>query len=800
MEQDQDNWWEGLFETREEAEAYAAEIEKIANQREAQQNPTTLRDVDANYYANKLKGYRKIDIIPKYPELNLKMRMTKDQMFRKIADYKRYKPTQASNMNMLFNPTTENQKLIDKVIDEYLIKRENEEQVQAKLLRDQRFKQAIKNSEVDIREFHLKRIYFTDDDDHESNDQLAENFKELCDNAPKDSRILVKLYTDNGDEIYMQLNEEQIEWISQIIKNDGKFFPNPNDYEGYTDETTLTGIKIIDIDQLPEEKRRAARRLYAGFPYVHIVKHSPYTKYQIYGYEDVRDDENCFVHSLRVSKLVPDDKMASISARIGMLPYIGYSGVDFIAKEFHLNICVTVIYPQFLTESETYRKYKEFRYGENEPVIKLGAINKHFVFNEEITPNADTLKHISDLFRKNQIKPIRCGDIIKQDIKLVFDWAENDVRPYKTESDHPMARFYSKIKDLYQVGGNLEKIIRQCLRGGRCLIAQKKCHVREEIVDLDVNALYPYAMSKLFIQCGTPKKMPSFWTLEYILKHIDNEISQAFMEIEITEIGIKRKFPVITGLDKGYYWVDTITLQDLIRFHEIKARFVRGIYYDGKRDYSIQKFILDLYHKRRMFEITDQWDEAKQVKLMMNKIYGYACQLPRPMKFEEMSSKDVEDFMIANYGVAPKAFPDEENPGMSKVQMFKEWTNSYNMCNCAVYICSMARHIMNELLYKCEDHNIEVFYSDTDSLFIRRDDLDKLNSFYNYELIGDELGQLKNDLDDDFEYAQEAIFLAKKQYCLKLDDTHYHIRRAFISNEKLNKDVWRFFKRSCGEH
>ena len=798
--------------TDEEWEDLLASIDAVVKEsKEAPQYvPQRQRDLNWNEFRGDYKYYSKDELVAKYPQLKLNPRMNKIDMVSAIYQYKLYKPTKGNKINQLFegNPDPQVNKLIDKVINDYVIQRKEEEIIQAKLLADQRFQQAVDAGEVNMTDFHLKRIDFTKEfnsefmkeGDEDTSNQLAENFEKLYKNTPKSARILVKLFTTDEKEIYMELNEEQVDWLVNVIKNGGEFFENPKEYEGYSEGSSLAGIKIIDIDQLPMEKQlRAHRALHAGFPYVHKVDHSPYTKYQIYGYKDVRDDENCFVHTLKVSGLVPEDKIASISARVGMLPYIGYKGVDFIAEEFKLNIRITVLRRD--ANGKAHRKYKSFEYGsEDDPVIFIGSFNKHFVLNEEISPNKDTLKVISDLFRLDQVKPILNKDIQKQAPELIFEWTDNDLRKYQTESKHFMSRFLSTIKDLYQVGGNLEVIIRKCLRGGRCLISQKKLHVYDSLVDLDVNALYPYAMTKLFIQCGKPKKMPAFWTLDYVLQNADEMISQAFMEIEITKIGKRRQYPVINGLHEDYYWVDLITLQDLIKYHEIEATLVRGIYYDGPRDYSIQRFIRCLHDKRRILEITDREDEAKELKLAMNKIYGYACQRNHPMKFKEMSKEEVEDYMIANFGIAPIAKPDNENEGIYHAQTAKEWTNSFNMCNLAVSICSMARRIMNEILYTCEDNNIEVFYSDTDSIFIRERDMDKLNALFLNELIGDELGQMSSDIKNkDFYYAEEAIFLAKKQYCLKLDDTHYQVRRAFISDEKLGDDVWKFFRQSCGE-
>ena len=103
-------------------------------------------------------------------------------------------------------------------------------------------------------------------------------------------------------------------------------------------------------------------------------------------------------------------------------------------------------------------------------------------------------------------------------------------------------------------------------------------------------------------------------------------------------------------------------------------------------------------------------------------------------------------------------------------------------------ILSMARRIINEYIYKLEDAGVEVLYSNMDSLFIRKSDLDKFNELFPNS-IGNDLGQFHFDFDDEkYSSAKKAIFIRKGVYILKLDDENYQVRNMnnYVENPSWN--------------
>ena len=360
---------------------------------------------------------------------------------------------------------------------------------------------------------------------------------------------------------------------------------------------------------------------------------------------------------------------------------------------------------------------------------------------------------------------------------------------YKSNSDNVISKLYSSIPNLYQISGCTEAFIRQCVRGGRVYIKERNMHITEPVVDLDINSLYPYAISKLYIQSGKPQILNNSYNFNQILQHefehnqvyptTERFISQAFIAIKVETIGIERTPAVIDNLTVGEtYYVDLITLRDLVKYHNVTGKVVEGLYYSGKRHYVLKSFIERLYSERKT---------NPEMKLEMNKMYGYTLHKPNQFKQKVYpnNSEKLTKYISNHYALFVQAFKDEKN---TTVTLYKKWTDNYNMANFGVSILSEQRHIMNELFYSCQDSGIDVLYSDTDSIFIKYSDLPKLK----YP-IGTKLGELQIDFDyDGYEFAQEAIFISKKRYCLKLDEKNYHFRYAYKNKSEIQKP-WEFY-------
>jgi hypothetical protein len=92
---------------------------------------------------------------------------------------------------------------------------------------------------------------------------------------------------------------------------------------------------------------------------------------------------------------------------------------------------------------------------------------------------------------------------------------------------------------------------------------------------------------------------------------------------------------------------------------------------------------------------------------------------------------------------------------------------------------------MNRVFNLAQDNNVNIYYTDTDSIHIQYNQINKLSNLYykkyNTNLIGDEFGQFKDEFKHTYNtYATESIYLGKKSYLNLLENGDYHIRMKSI--------------------
>ena len=333
-----------------------------------------------------------------------------------------------------------------------------------------------------------------------------------------------------------------------------------------------------------------------------------------------------------------------------------------------------------------------------------------------------------------------------------------------------------------ELNGPVQKFIQQAVYGGRCMTANNKRHFlndsNKSLYDFDARSLYPSAMRRMFTVEGvpeyyensTPETVFSANNLPDILVHAFDEqqkepteekyISQFFVEITITKVGIHRAFPLIVKRDKELnkqtncnecvsMVVDMITLQDLITFQNIEFKLGNGYIMKGNRDYRVQEVIQKLYDLRNEYKKTGN-PTQEVIKLIMNSAYGKSIQ--KPIKsFLQFVKKDQFDFFVRDrYHQICEITEIDENTYL--FELAKQKSLQFNNVVFGVTVLSMSKRIMNEVMCLAEDEGINIYYQDTDSMHIESDKLSQLSTAfenkYNRVLIGDNMGQFHDDFDE----------------------------------------------------
>ncbi len=356
----------------------------------------------------------------------------------------------------------------------------------------------------------------------------------------------------------------------------------------------------------------------------------------------------------------------------------------------------------------------------------------------------------------------------------------------------------------YNMTGMVRDFIQQTVVGGRCMISENKmAHIREKIEDLDAASLYPSAMRRLSFLLGMPKVLKTKNYEE--MKKYDG----FFVEINITKIGIKRKFPLMSKMNDegvrmfenktGTYYVDNIALEDMIKFQKIEFEVVRGFYFNSGVNDKVKEFIKNIYDIRAREKKAGNQIESVY-KLLMNSCYGKSILTNEENEVVYKSGSAGLQYIARNFELINN-YTKIEGCDKYRIVKNKVLDDHFSAPHVGSQILSMSKRIMNEVMCLAEDMGIPIHYQDTDSMHIefgRINELrDEFKKIYDRELIGSDMGQFKSDFDyksDEVMYAVESIFLAKKCYIDKIKTVrngvvkyHYHYRMKGIPSNTISK-------------
>lgn len=402
-------------------------------------------------------------------------------------------------------------------------------------------------------------------------------------------------------------------------------------------------------------------------------------------------------------------------------------------------------------------------------------------------------------------------------------WVERDV--------------YKPIKFVYKVNSILQEFILKACHGGRCMTARnRKWHIKDEILNIDAVSLYPSAMAKSYIPVGKPtiipnhvlccneifsneKKHPLLENLflpNQIKSKQTHNIAHFIIEIEILSISKFRDFPCIVRKTKegkensntlGIVFCDCIMLEDLIKYHHISYKVIRGVWWQKYicttkrngvitcwcyRSYILQSKIKELFNLRK--EMKKQKNpQEKIIKLLLNS--GYGAMMQKPIKTDiKILNKDELQYVFCNEITSLKSYEQILNEHSTPTNYYIGWFKAdtkkhYNVAFIAAIILSISKNIMNRLMYELEDNNVKIYYTDTDSIHVNKKEWLEFIKNKNKDYVGDNLGQFHNDydgkelqiydekhppVDDQYDlYAVEGYYLAKKIYAEKVTSKTY---------------------------
>ncbi len=363
---------------------------------------------------------------------------------------------------------------------------------------------------------------------------------------------------------------------------------------------------------------------------------------------------------------------------------------------------------------------------------------------------------------------------------------------------------------VYQSTGNLREYISRAVSGGRVCVnpLYKKKVIEERISDYDGVSLYPSAIKRVADEIGLPTGKAKRFEKDDLVNWKNKTYS--IMTVKITKINKKQQIPFISYKKNGILEysneppnhniiIDSITLEDYIKFHKIEYELLDGVYWNQGGNKKIGEEIFNLFKTRLKYKNTNE-ALANTIKLMLNSAYGKTIlsKTKTKKKILKYDQRKIDNYICNNFSTIKSYRPvnkfcwEVEEIGVDE---------SYNRGHCGCLILSMSKRIMNEVFDIANDNDIVIYYTDTDSIHMKQQDVSKLENLfreqYKKELNGKNLGQFHVDFQLEGAVgeivATKSIFLGKKSYMDRLESVDkdgnkiigYHCRMKGATREGL---------------
>lgn len=355
--------------------------------------------------------------------------------------------------------------------------------------------------------------------------------------------------------------------------------------------------------------------------------------------------------------------------------------------------------------------------------------------------------------------------------------------------------------------------IRKCVLGGRCMLQRnQKRDVAGDIADFDAVSLYPSAMARLYTLKGLPKIIESPQLNLGFLRTTDG----FFAQVSIRRVGKALDFPLIARTNASgvmeytnepcVIYTDDISLENILRSHRIRdedVEILNGYYYDSGRNYRIREVITHLFDQR--LKLKAQGNPLEQAyKLLMNSCYGKSIMKPITTDNYIVPS---ERFLNNLLSSCCEIITYQELGSRYLVTKSKNIVSAVGFPTFGVHVLAMSKVIMSEVMTLAQDMNIDVYYTDTDSIHLNSCEIPRLaeqyRTLYGRELIGKRMGQFHTDFPNHPQTgnpttSRRFIGVGKKAYVDELIDpltgaVTYHTRLKGIPSTTIAKAAERYY-------
>jgi hypothetical protein len=295
------------------------------------------------------------------------------------------------------------------------------------------------------------------------------------------------------------------------------------------------------------------------------------------------------------------------------------------------------------------------------------------------------------------------------------------------------------------VGGVVKSFISRAIHGARYFA---KSGIHKDVSLLDVNSLYPAAMSRITI----PYRAPQVWNAAVDLTADD--VLYYVLEVVVDAVSPSKYYKLLPAVGATAYY-DRIDLEELQKHCGLKYHIKQGYYWlKSQQDVKLMDYVNGLYNKKSAANPAD----AKMYKFILNHSFGKTI----TKGFDTLKSKPFDtELELQKYVKRYGRRLVQLDMDTKTARIMKTYDKSYNFAYIGTMILSMARRIVNEYFELFTSLNIPVFLHNCDSFIIPTADVAKIA-----HLITPALGMLKTE-----KQTAEAVIIRAQQYWLA--DNHF---------------------------
>jgi len=485
----------------------------------------------------------------------------------------------------------------------------------------------------------------------------------------------------------------------------------------------------------------------------------------------------------------------------------------------------------YYDKTKTNDEYKMTNIKEYENGLPYNQVK---IFNDNIKPflTSDITFNALEYYKyylKYDCLVLKAG--IQSFNKLILEITDNNLSVFDcltiSSLTDKFMLLYGAYKNVYEVKGNLRDYIGRAVFGGRVLVNpkyEKKVLENVKISDFDGVSLYPSAIKRLCEELGG---LPTGKATRYLKDEFKNWKNKKYsiLTIRVLKVNKIQQMPMIASKGKmsteytnevptDNLIIDSITLTDYITFHKIDYEIIDGIYWNEETNNKMGEVINKLFQQR--LKAKKEGNDALQMvlKLMLNSAYGKTLLKKSDNEIKIKNASCINEYIFNNFNTINEVRKlNEQQYEIHNIVC----DTSYNRAHIGTAILSTSKRIMNEVFNICNDNDINLYYTDTDSMHLDFDKIkvleDEYFKTYNKVLTGKGLGQFHSDFSikgavGDV-YATKSIFLGRKCYIdviegkdkngMVLHDTHFRLKGITLEGiehqaKKFNNDFFMMYK------